>query len=138
MIFRRISPMVLYHVTVRDRVARIRREGLKPRVPGKVWGKCDPSVTRGKPVVWLTADPASWRHAKHHNKSLRNPDGVMLTILINWTAPKLKHYLSWLDPHKKEHLLDHRNNPAAWFVYFGRIYPGQIIAGLERPKRKRR
>jgi hypothetical protein len=138
MIFMRIHPMVLYHVTVKDRVAKIRREGLRPHVPGKVWGVCDPSITRGKRVVWLTADRHTWHHAKHPNKSRRNPEGVLLTIMIPWNAPKLKHYMSWRDPRKKEPWTEHVNNPAAWFVHFGRVPPGMIIGGLERPKRKRR
>jgi hypothetical protein len=46
-------PMLLYHVTPKDRVAKIRSQGLKPHVPGKVWGLCDPAATRGKPIVCL-------------------------------------------------------------------------------------
>jgi hypothetical protein len=122
-----IEPMVLYHVTRKDRVAQIRREGLKPHLPGKVWGICDPVMTRGKPVVWLTADKHTWRHVKHPNKAWREPDAVLLTILINWSAPKLQHYLSWFDPRKKLPWLDCPNNTAAWFVYFGTISPKQIM-----------
>jgi hypothetical protein len=130
------SPMVLYHVTRKDRVAKIRREGLKPHVPGKVWGEADPSITGGKPVVWLTADPHSWRHIAHPNKAFRNPDTVLLKILINWRAPKLRHYMSWFDPQKKQNWLYCQNNPAAWFVYFGKIGPSLIVDGLERPRRR--
>jgi hypothetical protein len=121
------TPMVLYHVTHRSFVAKIRRRGLKPHVPGKVWGVSDPELTRGKPAVWLTADPTTWRHAKHPNKAFRDLDAVLLTVLINWSAPKLHHYMSWMDPRKKNSWLDCPNNPAAWFVYFGTIPPKQII-----------
>jgi hypothetical protein len=76
--------MVLYHTTVRSRVPQIRRKGLKPHVPGKVWGRADPAMTRNKPVVWLTADPATWPHAKHPNKAFRDPDKVLLRIQIWW------------------------------------------------------
>jgi hypothetical protein len=72
--------MVLYHQTPKDRVAKIRREGLKPHVPGKVWGICDPAMTGGKPVVWLTADQHTFHHAKHPDKKMRKPDAVLLTI----------------------------------------------------------
>ncbi len=77
-----IRPMVLYHSTRKKFLPRIRREGLKPHLPGEVWGKCDPSMTRGKPVVWLTADPTQWRHDKHPRKDWRNPDNVLLTIRL--------------------------------------------------------
>jgi hypothetical protein len=127
----------IYHVTLKDRVAKIRSQGLKPHVPGKVWGLCDPSATRGKPVVWLTADPHQWRHPNHPDKSFRQPDAVLLTIVISWNAPRLKHYLSWFDPRKKGDWFYCHNNPAAWFVYFGTIKPAQIIDGLERPKPKK-
>jgi hypothetical protein len=127
-----VTPMVLYHQTRKDRLAKIRRQGLKPHVPGKVWGVADPTITRGKPVVWLTADRNTWRHAKHRRKSFRDPDAVLLTILIDWSAPKLQHYMSWIDPRKKVGWWDSKNNPAAWFVYFGTIRPAQIIGGLER------
>jgi len=130
--------MVLYHATLKDRVAQIRRQGLKSHVPGKVHGVADPSMTRGKPVVWLTADPHTWHHAKHPRKAFRKSEAVLLTILINWSAPKLRHYMSWFDPGKKENWRQCQNNPAAWFVYFGKIPPAWIIGGLERPKRKPR
>jgi hypothetical protein len=118
MFFSTYTPMVLYHVTPRSRLAQIRRRGLKPHVPGKVWGVCNPSTTRNKPVVWLTADPTTWHHSRHPNKALRNPNQVLLTVMINWSAPKLRHYMSWFDPHKKKHWLFCKNNLAAWFVYF--------------------
>jgi CRISPR-associated endonuclease Cas3-HD len=57
--------------------------------------------TGGKPVVWLTADQHTFHHAKHPDKKMRKPDAVLLTILINWKEPKLRHYMSWLDPRKK-------------------------------------
>jgi hypothetical protein len=136
MMLHRIEPMVLYHVTLRDRVAKIRRQGLKPHVPGKVWGIADPAMTKGKPVVWLTADPHTFHHHKHPLKACRKSDAVLLTILISWKAPKLLHYMSWFDRRKKKHWLQCQNNPAGWFVYFGRIPPSQIIFGLERRKRK--
>jgi hypothetical protein len=128
--------MVLYHVTRKDRVAKIRRQGLKPHVPGKVWGVCDPAATRGTPVVWLTANPLDWKHDRHPNKAFRDPNAVMLTILIGWQT-RLHHYLTWLDPHKKSDWVS-QNNLLPWFVYFGTIKPAQIIDGLERPKRKPR
>jgi hypothetical protein len=59
------------------------------------------SGTGGKPVVWLTADQHTFHHAKHPDKKMRKPDAVLLTILINWKEPKLRHYMSWLDPRKK-------------------------------------
>jgi hypothetical protein len=52
-------------------------------------------------VVWLTADQHTFHHAKHPDKKMRKPDAVLLTILINWKEPKLRHYMSWLDPRKK-------------------------------------
>ena len=127
--FSSARPMVLYHATVKSRLAQIRRKGLKPHVPGKVWGKCDPAMTRNKPVVWLTADPTTWGHASHPNKAFRDRDQVLLTILINWCEPKLRHYMSWFDPRKKKnkYWLHCPNNPAAWFVYFGTISPKQIF-----------
>jgi hypothetical protein len=128
-------PTMLYHVTRKDRVPKIRRQGLRPHVPGKVWGVCDPEATRGKPVVWLTANPHQWRHHKHRDRALRDPDCVMLTIMIDWSAPKLRHYLSWIDPRKNQQMAG-PNNPMAWFVYFGAINPAQIVGGLERPRRK--
>src|SRR5262249_27728561 len=121
------TPMVLYHATLRSRLAQIRRKGLKPHVPGKVWGVCDPAMTRNKPVVWLTADPTTWKHARHPHKAERDPNTVLLTVLIDWSAPKLWHYMSWFDPGKKKHWLHCQNNPAAWFVYFGTISPKQIF-----------
>jgi hypothetical protein len=123
------TPMVLYHQTQKDRVAKIRKQGLKPHVPGKVWGVADPSLTNGKPVVWLTADPMTWRHDRHPNKAMRDPKQVLLVVRINWSNPKLRHYMSWRDPNKKEpgaFWYEHKDNPAAWFVYFGRIKPDQI------------
>jgi hypothetical protein len=69
---------------------------------------------------------------------MRNPKTVLLTILINWKEPKLWHYMSWRDPRKKESWTEHKNNPAAWFVHFGRIPRAQIVGGLDRPKRKPR
>jgi hypothetical protein len=128
------KPMVLYHQTHRKFLSRIRREGLKPHTPGKVWGAASPKMTWGKKVVWLTADRATWRHSKHPQKDMRNPDTVLLTILIDWSAPKLKHYLSWRFPTKRCGLVDGKNNPAAWFVHFGRIPPAMIVGGLERRK----
>jgi hypothetical protein len=125
--------MVLYHATPRSRLAQIRRKGLKPHVPGRVWGVCDAAMTRGKPVVWLTADPTTWRHAKHPNKKKRNPDQILLTVMIDWSAPKLRHYMSWFDPRKKKDwFFVCKDNPAAWFVYFGALPPGRIVGGLER------
>jgi hypothetical protein len=35
----------LYHVTPKRLLPHIRREGLKPHVPGKLWGASDPSAT---------------------------------------------------------------------------------------------
>ena len=121
------TPMVLYHATPRSRLAQIRRKGLKPHVPGKVWGVCDPATTRNKPVVWLTANPTTWKHARHPHKAKRDPNTVLLTVLIDWSAPKLWHYMSWFDPGKKKLWLHCQNNPAAWFVYFGTISPKQIF-----------
>jgi len=126
-------PTVLYHVTKKRLLPRIRREGLKPHVPGKVWGASDPSATRGKRVVWLTADPTEWRHDQHHLKSKRDPDAISLMVLVSWKDERLRHYLSWRDPKKKEHFTGNPNNVPAWFVYFGTIPPKRI----EFPARKR-
>ena len=82
--------------------------------------------------MWLTADPTTWRHPKHHNKKKRDPKFVLLTIMINWGAPQLRHYMEWFDPRKKKQWLHHQNNPAAWFVYFGTIKPEWIVDGLKR------
>ena len=79
-------PTVLYHVTKKRLLPRIRREGLKPHVPGKVWGASDPSATRGKRVVWLTADPTEWRHDQHHLKSKRDPDAISLMDILGHTT----------------------------------------------------
>ncbi len=136
MLFGNIAPMVLYHETPKDRVAKIRRQGLKPHVPGKVWGVCDPRVTRKKSVVWLTADPTTWCHNRHPNKAKPDPDRVLLTVIVNWQDPKLRHYISWRDPRKKMDWFENKNNPAAWFVYFGRIPPNAIIIP-RRSKSKR-
>jgi len=78
MFFTNTVPMVLYHQTSKDRLAKIRREGLKPHRPGDVWGVCDPAVwgvcdpamTRGKRVVWLTADRHTWNHDRHRSKNV--------------------------------------------------------------------
>jgi hypothetical protein len=80
-----VQPMVLYHCTPKKFLPRIRREGLKPHVPGAVHGVCDPSMTWGKEVVWLTADPMQWKHAKHPRKSWRNPDSCSPFKLIGPT-----------------------------------------------------
>jgi hypothetical protein len=126
MFFSAYTPMVLYHVTPRSRLAQIRRRGLKPHVPGKVWGLCDPSTTRNKPVVWLTADPTTWKHDRHPKKAWRDPEKVLLPVIVNWGDSDLRHYMSWIDPRKKD-FWNHQNKPAAWFVYFGRISPKQIM-----------
>jgi len=118
----------LYHVTLKKFLPRIRREGLKPHVPGRLWGASDPSATTGKRVVWLTADPTQWKHDKHHRKTWRDPDARLLRVVVRWDDERLLHYLSWRDPKKKE--LDPwtcSNNIFGWFVYFGTIRPGQII-----------
>jgi hypothetical protein len=60
-----IHPTYLYHCTLKELLPRIRREGLKPHVPGKVWGVSDPSATNGQRVVWLTADPTTTVVAIH-------------------------------------------------------------------------
>jgi hypothetical protein len=99
---------------------------LKPHVPGKVWGVCDAKETRGKPVVWLTADPLEWKHDRHPRKAWRNPDVVLLTVQIDWSSPKLKHFLSWRDPGKRLSVFC-KNNVLAWFVHFGPIKPSQIV-----------
>ena len=119
-------PMVLFHSTPKKFLPRIRREGLKPHVPGDVWGLCDPRMTHGKPVVWLTADPRDFNHSKHPQKDSRNPDVVLLVVGIDWTSPELKHYLSWRDPRKRDPVRCNNNMPA-WFVHFGRIKPSQIL-----------
>ena len=124
--FATARPMVLYHSTPKKFLPRIRREGLKPRVPGDVWGACDPAMTRGKKVVWLTADPSEWRHDRHPRKDWRDRDTALLTICIDWTSPKLKHFLSWRYPRKRQRVFCNDNMPA-WFVYFGRIKPSQIL-----------
>ena len=69
-------------------------------------------------------------------KKRRDLDRRLLTILISWEAPKLRHYMSWFDPNKKKHWLQCQNNPAAWLVHFGKISPAQIIGGLERSSRR--
>jgi hypothetical protein len=125
-LFSTFHPTVLYHVTRKKFLPRIRRGGLKPHVPGKVWGVCDPDVTKGKRVVWLTANPIQFKHDKHHQKSWRDPDGRLLRVVVNWDDERLRHYVSWRDPKKKEHW-GSQNNPLGWFVYFGTIPPGQII-----------
>jgi hypothetical protein len=138
MLFGSNTPMVLYHQTRKDRLAKIRRQGLKPHVPGEAWGVDKPVATKGKPVVWLTADPTTWRHARHHNKAKRD-DGVLVTVIVNWQDPKLRHYISWRDPRKKWTFCENPNNPVAWFVYFGRIPPAAIvIPRLRRAKARRK
>ena len=127
-------PTFLYHSTPKKFLPRIRREGLKPHVPGKVWGKSDPSSTRGKRVVWLTADPTQWKHDKHHRRSWRNPDNVLLSVMVSWQDERLVHYLSWSDPKKKILIETCPNNELGWFVYLGRIPPNLILF----PKRRRR
>jgi hypothetical protein len=129
-LFTNYNPMVLYHSTPKDRLAKIRREGLKPHVPGKVWGVCDPSMTKGKRVVWLTADPHEWKHDRHPNKKWRCHDTRLLTIVISWRAKKLRHYLSWVDPDKRE-AHSCQNNLAAWYVHFGKINRNMIIDDLK-------
>ena len=121
-------PTVLYHVTPKRFLPRIRREGLKPHVPGKVWGVCDPSATGGKRVVWLTADPTQWKHDKHHQKSWRDPGAHLLRVVVNWDDERLHHYLSWRAPKKKELMVETcPNNMLGWFVYFGTIRPDYIM-----------
>jgi hypothetical protein len=132
-----VKPMLLYHVTPIDCLAKIRREGLKPHRPGEVWGVCDPSMTRGKRVVWLTADPHEWKHDRHLNKKWRNPDARLLTIVISWRVKKLCHYLLWFDPDKRK-AYNCQNNLAAWYVHFGTIKPEHIIDGLGRSAPKER
>jgi len=122
----RPTPTVLYHVTRKKFLPRIRREGLKPHVPGKVFGVCDPNMTKGKRVVWLTADPTQWKHDKHHRKSWRDPDAHLLPVIVHWGDERLRHYLSWRDP-KGEELLCGENDHIGWFVYFGTIRRRQII-----------
>jgi hypothetical protein len=119
-------PTVLYHVTLKKFLPRIRREGLKPHVPGAVHGKSDPSMTGGKRVVWLTANPVQWRHDRHHLKRWRRPDAVLLTVIVSWNDKRLHHYLSWHDP-KKKYWLTSANNFMGWFVYFGTIKQDHII-----------
>ena len=119
-------PTVLYHVTRKKFLPRIRREGLKPHVPGKVFGICDPDMTKGKRVVWLTADPVQWKHDRHHRKSWRDPDAKLLAVFVSWGDERLRHYLSWRDPKKKDDT-DCTNNRLGWLVYFGTIRPGPII-----------
>jgi hypothetical protein len=119
-------PTVLYHVTSKQLLPRIRREGLKPHVPSRVWGICDPDMTKGKRVVWLTANPVQWRHDKHHLKSWRDPDARLLTALVSWGDERLCHYLSWRDPKKKDNTYC-SNNRLGWFVYFGTIRPELIM-----------
>jgi hypothetical protein len=104
MFFSAYTPMVLYHCTVKSRLPQIRRRGLKPYVLGRVWGACDPVVTRNKPVVWLTADPTTWKHDRHPKKAWRDPEKVLLPVLVNWGDPDLLHYMSWIDPRKKDFL----------------------------------
>ena len=65
--------------------------------------------------------------ARHPHKAKRDPNTVLLTVLIDWSAPKLWHYMSWFDPGKKKLWLHCQNNPAAWFVYFATISPKQIF-----------
>jgi hypothetical protein len=126
-------PTVLYHVTRKRFLPRIRREGLKPHVPGKVCGVCDPDATKGKRVVWLTADPTQWKHDKHHRKSWRDPDEHLLPVIVSWNDERLHHYLSWRVPKRKELLPETcPNNQLGWFVYFGKIPPSQIMF----PKRR--
>jgi hypothetical protein len=126
-------PTVLYHCTQKKFLPRIRREGLKPHTPGKVWGATDPSATKGKRVVWLTADPTRWKHDRHHRKSWRDPDAVLLPVVVGWDDKRLHHYLSWRAPKKKELLVETcPNNMLGWFVCFGKIPPSQIMF----PKRR--
>jgi hypothetical protein len=61
---------------------------------------------------------------------------ALLTILINWGAQKLRHYMSWFDTHKKKAGLDCPNNPAAWFVYFGTIPPKTDYLAMTRVRLK--
>jgi hypothetical protein len=120
-------PTFLYHCTRKELLPRIRREGLKPHVPGKVRGASDPSATDGKRVVWLTADPTTWKHHKHHLKSWRDPDAVLLPVQVGWNDKRLHHFMSWRDPKKQESFTSNPNNVAAWFVYFGTIKPRSIL-----------
>jgi hypothetical protein len=134
-LFGAFYPTYLYHSTPKTFLPRIRREGLKPHVPGKVWGATDPSASKGKRVVWLTADPTQWKHDKHHRKSWRKPDTVLLPVVVSWHDERLSHFLSWRDPKKKElQPWSCPNNELGWFVYFGKIPPTQILF----PRRKRR
>jgi hypothetical protein len=130
-------PPVVYHVTLKKFLPSIRRDGLKPHVPGKVWGVCTPDTTNGKRVVWLTADPTEWRHDKHREKTWRNADARLLTVMVSWSDKRLRHYLSWKDPNKKEFLNSNQGQSVlAWFVYLGTIKPEQIIDGLESARGK--
>jgi hypothetical protein len=125
-------PPLLYHVTRKRFLPSIRREGLKPHIPGKVWGVCSPDLTNGKRVVWLTADPTEWRHDKHREKSWRDPEARLLTVMVPWTDKRLQHYLSWIDANKKHfHNSNQGQNIFAWFTYLGRIISEQIVGGLE-------
>jgi RNA:NAD 2'-phosphotransferase (TPT1/KptA family) len=124
--YRPTEPTVLYHVTRKKFLPRIRREGLKPHVPGKVFGYSNPNMTNGKRVVWLTADSTQWKHDKHHRKSWRDPDAAMLAVIVSWNDERLLHYLSWRDP-KKKYQLTCPNNFLGWFVYFGTIKRQYII-----------
>jgi hypothetical protein len=122
-----IYPTALFHVTPKKFLRRIRREGLKPHIPGKVWGVTDPDVTHGKRVVWLTADPTQWKHDKHHRKSWRDPDATLLPVIVDWQDERLHHWVSWRDPQKEFRHWSCNNNVLGWFVYFGRIRPDQIM-----------
>jgi len=60
----------------------------------------------------------------------------LLTVIVNWQDPKLRHYMSWRDPRKKLEWTENKNNPAAWFIYLGRVPPNAIIIP-RRSKSKR-
>jgi hypothetical protein len=125
------GPMVLYHVAHKNRLAKIRREGLKPHRPGDVWGSASPEMTRGRSCVWLTADSREWRHDRHPDRKFRNPKTRLLTVAIGWDSKKLHHYLSWFDPDKHGEAFLYRQNVPAWFVHFGKIAPEAVIDGLK-------
>jgi hypothetical protein len=124
--------MILYHSTWAELLPSIASRGLLPHVPGEhphygpdIGNPALASMTMGRAVVWLTSNPKEWQEPR-------------LSIRLEPNSKFLTHYWSWRmrqpDAHIVRCTIDSAqlDNVQNWFVHFGTINPGRIIAGLTR------